>query len=99
MILRASLVLVAGAVLAPASAADTIHLKGGGKLRNATVVAEKDDTVVIEVRVGKGSARVIVARADVLRIERDAPDPKSPQRPAELDKAFKLLRERKPVQA
>lgn len=87
-----------GALAAPAPA-DTIHLKGGGALRHARVVAERGDTVELEVRAGGRVARVVLGRDEIERIERDAPDAASPERPPELDRAFALLREGKPVEA
>lgn len=84
------------AALAPA---DTIHLKGGGALRHARVVAERGATVELEVRAGGRVARVVLGRDEIERIERDAPDPDAAERPAELARAQALLGAHKPVEA
>lgn len=103
--LRVTGALLLAGSLCTAASADTIHLKSGGVMRNARVVAEHGDTVVIELRVGKSPARVVVARKDVLKIEKDAPpEPATgtdgrPRRPDALVKAFALLQQFRPVEA
>lgn len=105
MMLRLTGALLFAGSLCAAAAADTIHLTSGGVMRHARVVAEHGDTVVVELRVGPSLARVVVARADVLKIERDAPpEPAAdasgrPRRPGGLINAFALLQALRPVEA
>ncbi|MHC5018680.1 MAG: tetratricopeptide repeat protein [Planctomycetota bacterium] len=103
--LRATGALLIAGSLCAAAAADTIHLKSGGVLRNARVLHESGATVTVELRIGKRRAQVVVASRDILRIEFDAPPEPArtpdgrPRRPDRLIKAFALLQQMRPVEA